>query len=130
MQVTFPRLENLELEGCASLRNIFHPYMVKVLENLGELIVNDCSKMESVIDKEEEVQDRKQRKTDKTLFHSLSKLELRRLPELRKFCHFTRPLELTLLSKMVICDCPSMDSFSSGPVSTPNLSLTGFSRNG
>ncbi|KAF7148449.1 hypothetical protein RHSIM_Rhsim03G0023800 [Rhododendron simsii] len=126
-QVTFPRLKNLELEGCASLRNIFRPCMVKVLENLRELIVNDCLKMESVIDKEEEEQDGQERKTDKTLFHSLSKLELRGLPELRKFCHFTRPLELTLLSKMVICDCPSMDSFSSGPVSTPNLSLKGVS---
>ncbi|XP_058205107.1 uncharacterized protein LOC131319026 isoform X2 [Rhododendron vialii] len=126
-QVTFPRLENLELEGCASLRNIFHPSMVKVLENLGELIVNDCSKMESVIDKEEEVQDGQQRKTDKTQFRRLSKLELCRLPELRTFCHFTRSLELPLLSEMAIFDCPSMDSFSSGHVSTPNLSLKGVS---
>ncbi|KAF7147030.1 hypothetical protein RHSIM_Rhsim03G0022500 [Rhododendron simsii] len=131
-KVTFPGLENLKLEGCVSLRNTFHPYMVRDLENLREIIINDCSKMKAVIDKEE-VEDRRRREaesTEKTMFPNLRILELHRLPELRRFCHYTCPLELPLLTLMAICDCPSMDSFSLGHVSIPNLSWNGISRNG
>ncbi|XP_058205120.1 disease resistance protein RPS2-like isoform X2 [Rhododendron vialii] len=120
-QVRFPGLEKLELEGCASLRNTFHPYM-GVLVNLKEIIIKDCLKMKTVIDKEEVLGD-----GERTMFPRLGKLELHHLPELTSFCHFTCPLKLPLLSQMAICDCPRMDSFSSGHVSTPNLSLKGVS---
>ncbi|KAH7855266.1 hypothetical protein Vadar_023064 [Vaccinium darrowii] len=121
-KVTFPRLENLEIEGCESLKYTFQPSMARVLVYLQKLIINACSKMEAVVGGEEEIEDGQGRKsTDKTLFPHLSKLELRRLPELRRFCHFRYPVELPLLSQMKIEDCPRMNSFSLGSVSTPNL---------
>ncbi|KAH7854013.1 hypothetical protein Vadar_009094 [Vaccinium darrowii] len=130
-KVTFPRLENLELEGCESLKYVFQPSMAKDLVNLQELIINDCSKMEAVVDREEEIEGGQGRKSaDKTLFPRLSKLELCRLQQLKRFCHFKYPLELPLLSQMVIWDCPSMDSFSFGYVRAPNLRLQATSRNG
>ncbi|KAH7855474.1 hypothetical protein Vadar_025311 [Vaccinium darrowii] len=147
-EVQFPRLENLELEGlqnvesiwgreyptsslsklnflkakrCVKLKNIFRPSMAEVFVNLQELIINDCSKMKAIVDGEEEVEDGQRRKTGETLFPHFSKLELRHLPELRRVCHFAHPLKLPLLSQMVIEVCPSLNSFSSGSVSTPNL---------
>ncbi|KAH7854275.1 hypothetical protein Vadar_012021 [Vaccinium darrowii] len=127
-QVTCPRLENLELEECKSLRCIFQPSMASVLVDLQELIINDCSKMEAVFDREEEIEDGQGRNSiDKTLLPHLRKLELRCLPRLRRFCHFRYPVELPLLSRMVILGCPKMNSFSLGQVSTPNLALQGIS---
>ncbi|KAH7855983.1 hypothetical protein Vadar_031273 [Vaccinium darrowii] len=127
-QVTCPRLENLELQECESLRYIFQPSMASFLVNLHELIINDCSKMEAVFDREEEIGDGQGRKrTYKTLLPHLRKLKLRRLPELRRFCHFSYPIELPLLSRMVILGCPRMNSFSLGQVSAPNLALQGIS---
>lgn len=78
------------------------------------------------IDKEEEVEDRQQRKTETTMFPNLSKLELHHLQELKLFCHYTRPLEFPLLRQMAICYCPSMDSFSLGHVRALDLSFKGI----
>ncbi|KAH7855982.1 hypothetical protein Vadar_031268 [Vaccinium darrowii] len=117
-EVTFPRLENLELEGCGSLTYIFQPSMARDLVNLQELIINDCSKMEAVLDGEEEIDRQGRKSSDKTLLPYLIKLELRHLPKLRRFCHSSNPLELPLLSQMVIWDCPRMDSFSLGYMSS------------
>ncbi|KAH7853299.1 hypothetical protein Vadar_000991 [Vaccinium darrowii] len=147
-KVKFPQLENLELEGlqnmdniwgseyptsslselkclqakrCVKLKNIFCPSMARVLVNLQELIINDCSKMEAVVNGEKEIEDGQGRKIYETLFPNFTKLELRRLPKLGRFCDFTHPFKLPLLSQMVIEDCPRLNSFSSGSVSTPNL---------
>ncbi|KAF7147922.1 hypothetical protein RHSIM_Rhsim03G0020600 [Rhododendron simsii] len=129
-QVAFPLLENFELEGCASLRYSFHPYMGDLV-NLREIIIKHCPEMRAVIstenDKEEEVEDRQQRETKTTMFPNLSKLELHHLQELKLFCHYTRPLEFPLLRQMAICYCPSMDSFSLGHVRALDLSLKGIS---
>jgi len=96
--------------------------------NLQDLLIDDCSTLEVVVGKEEEVGHG--RKIDKTLFPQLIKLQLGSLPKLKRFCHFTQPLEIPLLRAMGIADCPSMDAFSWGPVSVPNLSLPGISLNG
>ncbi|KAH7854981.1 hypothetical protein Vadar_019801 [Vaccinium darrowii] len=120
---SFSKLEKLEVSNCTSLRNMFHPSMAGCLVNLKELLIEDFSTLEAVVGKEEEVGEHGI-KMDKTMFPQLGKLHLRSLPNLRMFCQFTYPLELPLLSKMVIVLCPSMDVFSLGKVSTPNLSLS------
>ncbi|KAH7853610.1 hypothetical protein Vadar_004716 [Vaccinium darrowii] len=117
-KVTFPRLQNLELDGCESLRCIFQLSMARVLVNLQQLIIKDCSKMEAVVDGEEIDEGQGRKSTNKTLFPHLSKLKLCHLSELRWFCHFRYPLELPLLSQMVIEVCPRLNSFSSASVSS------------
>ncbi|KAH7854178.1 hypothetical protein Vadar_011088 [Vaccinium darrowii] len=121
---SFSKLEKLTVVDCASLRNIFHPSMAEGLVNVKELVIEDCSTLEVVVGKEEEVEGGHGIKIDKTLFPQLGKLHLRSLPNLRMFCHFTYHLELPLLSEMAILLCSSMDVFSLGGMSTPNLSLS------
>ncbi|KAH7854769.1 hypothetical protein Vadar_017612 [Vaccinium darrowii] len=127
---SFSKLKKLEVRYCASLRNIFHPSMARGLVSLQELLIKGCSTLEAVVGKEEEVQGGHGRKIDKTLFPQLGELQLGSLPNLRRFCHFTHPLELPLLSEMDILFCPRMDEFSLGHVSAPNLSLPGILWNG
>jgi hypothetical protein len=128
--VAIPSLEYLQLSGLENVRNVFNPSMAGGLVNLQDLLIDDCSTLEVVVGKEEEVGGHG-RKIDKTLlFPQLIKLQLGSLPKLKRFCHFTQPLEIPLLRAMGIADCPSMDAFSWGPVSVPNLSLPGISLNG
>ncbi|KAH7853817.1 hypothetical protein Vadar_006917 [Vaccinium darrowii] len=127
-KVGIPSLEYLRLSGLENVRNVFNPSMAGGLVNLQNLSIDDCSTLEVVVGKEEEVGHG--RKIDKTLFPQLIKLQLGSLLKLKRFCHFTQPLEIPLLRAMGIADCPSMDAFSLGHVSVPNLSLPGISWNG
>ncbi|KAH7844304.1 hypothetical protein Vadar_026625 [Vaccinium darrowii] len=126
---SFTKLKELKVRYCGSLRNMFHPSMAGGLLNLQNLFISDCSILEAVVGKEEQVGGHGRQK-EKTLFPKLGKLQLGRLPNLRRFCHFTHPLEIPLLSKVDILDCPNMDAFSLEPVSAPNLSLPGTSWKG
>ncbi|KAH7855513.1 hypothetical protein Vadar_025713 [Vaccinium darrowii] len=127
---SFSKLEKLEVITCASLRTIFHPSMSGGLVNLKELLIEGCLTLEGVIGKEEDVGGGHGSKIDKTLFPLLGKLKLASLPNLKRFCNSTHPLELPKLSQMDKLFCPSMDAFSSEPVFAPNLTLPGISWNG
>ncbi|KAH7853569.1 hypothetical protein Vadar_004184 [Vaccinium darrowii] len=127
---SFSKLENLKVIGCASLKKMFHPSMSRGLVNLKELLIEVCSTLEVVVGKEEVVGGGHGSKIDKTLFPLLGKLKLGSLPNLKRFCNSTHPLELPKLSQMDILFCPSMDAFSSEPVCAPNLTLQGISWNG
>jgi len=94
--------------------------------NLQKLVINNCQKLNAVVGLEEEMEDGQGRAIAKTLFPQLIVLELHRLPNLSKFCHFTHPIELQL-RRICLSDCPA---FSFGNVSAPNLSLPGISWDG
>ncbi|KAH7856168.1 hypothetical protein Vadar_033533 [Vaccinium darrowii] len=126
---SFSKLKELEVEDCGSLTDLFHPSMAGILVNLQKLVIKNCHKMNSVVGREEEIEDGQGRAIEKTLFPQLIVLELHRLPNLRRFCYFTHPIE-SQLRRIYISDCPSMDAFSLGNVSAPNLSLPGVSWNG
>ncbi|KAH7858452.1 hypothetical protein Vadar_024013 [Vaccinium darrowii] len=82
--------------------------------------------MEMIVDWEEG----QEREIPKTMFPQLMNLELKSLPRLTRFCHFTHiPIELPLLSKIDISGCRSMDAFFFGPVSAPNFYFQGVSGN-
>ncbi|KAH7858563.1 hypothetical protein Vadar_025316 [Vaccinium darrowii] len=101
---------------------MFCPSMAAVLVNLQTLTIKNCSKMEMIVDWEEG----QEREIPKTLFPQLMNLELKSLPRLTRFCHFTHPIELPLLSKIDISGCRSMNF---GPVSAPNFYFQGVSGN-
>ena len=80
--------------------------------------------MEDVVAKQEEEQEEEageERRIDRTLFPHLRRLKLVNLPKLRNFGQVIHPLELPLLGQMSIMDCPKMETFSLGHVSTPKL---------
>ncbi|KAH7855163.1 hypothetical protein Vadar_022024 [Vaccinium darrowii] len=127
---SFFKLKKLEVRYCARLRNMFHPSMARALVDLQELLIEDCSTLEAVVGKEEDVVGGQGRKIDKTLFPLLGKLKLGSLSNLKRFCNSTHPLELPKLSQMDVLFCPSMDAFSSKPICAPNLTLPSISCNG
>lgn len=127
---SLPTLKKLEVSFCNSLRYVFNSSMAGHFVHLKELNISYCSMMEAVVEREEEIEDGQERKVDTTLFPQLGKLQLNNLPNLRRFCHFTHTLDLPMLSELDIWHCPSMDAFSEGHVSTPNLSLLDISWNG
>ncbi|GFY92880.1 hypothetical protein Acr_08g0012760 [Actinidia rufa] len=113
----FENLSFLRVTACDNLRNLFSSSMARGLVHLQQLVIESCLTMELVVAKEEEEQEIG---TCRTLFPLLSKLELGNLPKLRSFCHITHPTELPLLENVDVWDCPNMERFSIGLVSTPN----------
>ncbi|KAH7842624.1 hypothetical protein Vadar_007475 [Vaccinium darrowii] len=120
-KVAIPSLERLELRGLENVSDLWsNELLISSFSKLKNLKVSDCSILEAVVGKEEQVQGHG-REIVKTIFPELGKLKLRSLPNLRRFCHFMHPLEIPMLRKVDILDCPNMDAFSLEPVSTPNL---------
>ncbi|GFY96136.1 hypothetical protein Acr_11g0004420 [Actinidia rufa] len=122
--IPLENLTYLNVSCCASLRNMFSPSMARGLVHLEKLIINDCSAMEEVVAKQEKEQEEEagqERRIDRTPFPHLRGLKLINLPNLRNFCHVIHPLELPLLGQMSVMDCPKMETFSLGCVSTPKL---------
>ncbi|KAH7856142.1 hypothetical protein Vadar_033219 [Vaccinium darrowii] len=123
----FKYIQTLDIRHCDSLRYVFPPTLTKSIPQLRELKVWRCKMMSIIVAEENGLGESW---VDEVEFPRLERLELRDLPNLTRFCHSTHPLKLPLLSKMVISKCPSMDAFSLGHVSAPNLSLPGISWNG
>ncbi|KAF7149707.1 hypothetical protein RHSIM_Rhsim02G0093800 [Rhododendron simsii] len=90
---SFFKLKRLAMNGIRSLRNMSHPSLARVLLNLQTLMIDNCWKMEAVVDRGEEIEDGQRIKIEKTLFPQLTDLELSNLPNLRKFCNFTHPID-------------------------------------
>ncbi|KAH7855734.1 hypothetical protein Vadar_028231 [Vaccinium darrowii] len=129
LDFSFSKLKELEVEDCGSLTDLFPPSMAGGLVNLQKLVIKNCQKMKAVVGREEEIEDGQGRAIEKTPFPQLIVLELHRLPNLSRFCYFTHSIE-SQLRRIYISDCPSMEAFSLGNVSAPNLSLPRISWNG
>ncbi|KAF7150600.1 hypothetical protein RHSIM_Rhsim02G0094000 [Rhododendron simsii] len=90
---SFFKLKRLEMNDIRSLRNMSHPSLARVLLNLQTLTIDNCWKMEAVVDREEEIEDGQRIKIEKTLFPELTDLKLSKLANLRRFCNFTHPID-------------------------------------
>ncbi|KAF7151278.1 hypothetical protein RHSIM_Rhsim02G0094400 [Rhododendron simsii] len=90
---SFFKLKRLEMNDIRSLRNMSHPSLARVLLNLRTREIDNCWKMEAVVDREEEIEDGQRIKIEKTLFPELTDLKLSKLPNLRRFCNFTHPID-------------------------------------
>ncbi|KAG8372117.1 hypothetical protein BUALT_Bualt12G0033100 [Buddleja alternifolia] len=132
----FSKLENLTIVDCGSIRTLFTSSIAANLVNLKNLEIWRCNEMGKVIgDNEENVCDNSQ-----LMFPSLERLYLISLPNLVNFCGWRCALQLPSLREISIDDCPRMDSFTMGSLTTPklesinigkceklhNLSLVGF----
>ncbi|KAH7854415.1 hypothetical protein Vadar_013507 [Vaccinium darrowii] len=112
-------IQTLEICDCDSLRCVFAATVTKSIPQLRRLEIRRCEMLSRIVAEENGM--------DEVEFPQLEILVLSGLPNLRRFCDSTHPLELPRLSEMDIFFCPSMDAFSLEPVSAPNLSLPGIS---
>ncbi|TXG73906.1 hypothetical protein EZV62_002485 [Acer yangbiense] len=118
----FNNLKSLVVDDkCSSLKYMFTPSLALGLVQLQELEIKNCTVLEAIIVIEEE-------RTDNTLFPNLTRLELKDLPKLFRFCNFPgNSIELPSLARLWIDNCPNMEKFISGstdadmPASKENL---------
>ncbi|KAH7855359.1 hypothetical protein Vadar_024019 [Vaccinium darrowii] len=101
--------------------------MMKSIPQLRELKIRECEMLSRIVVEENEMGESSM---DKVEFLQLERLVLISIPNLRRFCNSTHTLELPWPSEMDLRFCRSMDTFSLGYVSAPNLLLPGISWNG
>ena len=105
----FTNLKSLVVDDkCNNLKYMFTPSLGLGLVQLQELVIKNCVVLEAIIVIVEE-------RTDNTLFPSLTRLELKGLPKLSRFCTFPgNSIELPSLARLWIDNCPNMETFISG----------------
>ncbi|XP_073039896.1 probable disease resistance protein At4g27220 [Primulina eburnea] len=110
----FQNLGCLHIFCVNGIRNLMKSSIAKNLLNLDELRIERCQEMAEVIEDGKEV--------DATsLFPKLAALHLRSLHKLTSFCRWEHAFEFPSLIYVEIDDCPRMETFTSGLLSTPNL---------
>lgn len=114
-------IEFLRIESCHQLKGLFSPHSCKCLMNLNVLRVKDCSNLQEVISKEENI---RQTKVDEIKFPWLRRLELLELGSIVAFCCSNFDLVFPSLELVKMINCPmNGETFSGGCLSVPNLTL-------
>ncbi|KAG8372061.1 hypothetical protein BUALT_Bualt12G0027400 [Buddleja alternifolia] len=113
----FSKLEELWINSCGSIRSLFSSSIAANLVNLKKLEIRFCNEMVKVIgDDEENVYENSQ-----LIFPSLERLTLQYLPNLVIFCGWRSALQLRSLTDIEISECPRMESFTMGSLTTPSV---------
>ncbi|KAH7517482.1 hypothetical protein FEM48_Zijuj09G0069500 [Ziziphus jujuba var. spinosa] len=102
----FQNLRSLLVVRCTSLRNLFLPCIAKLLVNLETLEVKGCAMMESIVEKEEEMEEAL--KGIVLMFPKLNLLELENLPNFTTFSAEDSTLALPSLEILSIRMCPKV----------------------
>ncbi|KAK2991447.1 hypothetical protein RJ640_012055 [Escallonia rubra] len=148
VQGSLHKLRVMRLNNCDKLLNVAVSDSIRLLPNLAELEVKFCSSLEAVFDFEvlrvseedaqamlcqlkgcemiEEIITGEEGSSETCVvsgivFPQLRILELEDLNNLRLFCASAHNFEFPLLDKVLIRNCPSMNTFCSGLVSAPKL---------
>ncbi|KAK3006698.1 hypothetical protein RJ639_017714, partial [Escallonia herrerae] len=115
----FQNLRSLHIDCCNSLRYLLSYALAKLLLNLQNIRLKECEMIEEIITGEEGSSETCV--MSGVVFPQLRILELEDLNNLRLFCASTHNFEFPLLDKVLIRNCPSMNTFCSGLVSAPKL---------
>ena len=118
LQVLFPNIEELELERCHNLKNLFTSSMVKSFVQLKTLRVVDCNRIEEVIIITEGLVEEERMR--KMVFPKLHYLKLKNLHNLKRFC-FGNPIEFPILRELKIEGCPVLNTFHSDSTSVGTI---------
>ncbi|KAG8372108.1 hypothetical protein BUALT_Bualt12G0032200 [Buddleja alternifolia] len=112
----FSKLEKFEIRRYANIRSLFSSSIVANLVNLNHLYISSCSEMVKVIG------DHAQNACENSpFFPSLEIITIDSLSNLVNFCGWRCALQLPSLWRVLISDCPRMESFTMGPLITPYL---------
>lgn len=118
----FIGLEKLKIDQCHNIRSLFSSSIAKSLVTLGKLEISSCCEMVKVIEgKEEEEEEEEETPQPVCLFPRLQEVNLVKLPKLGFFCEWRFSVELASLERLWIEECPKMERFTLGSVTTPNL---------
>lgn len=113
--ISFGNLTTLGVYECHGLVNLVVSSAAKSLNQLTVLSIKACDKIEEVMtDVEDEI-------GDSIVFSQLNSLELDCLPNLAHFYSGSCKIEFPSLQKVVIKQCPKMETFSRRDLSTPRL---------
>ncbi|XP_028789177.1 uncharacterized protein LOC114745192 [Neltuma alba] len=114
--VTFHHLTDLKVGNCNGLLHLITSSTARSLVKLTTMKIKKCNSLEQVVAEEREGSE------DKIAFRSLEILELKCLPMIKRFCSSNYFLNFPMLKKVVIEQCPRMNTFSAGrDTSTPKL---------
>ncbi|CAJ2673478.1 unnamed protein product [Trifolium pratense] len=109
---TFSHLEYMEIISCNGLKKLLTSPTTQSLDKLSTLKVKECNSLEEIITGEENIH---------ITFISLQILMLESLPSLKQFCSSKCFFKFPLLEVVIVKECPCMEVFSEGYISTPNL---------
>ncbi|KAL5743198.1 hypothetical protein ACOSP7_029930 [Xanthoceras sorbifolium] len=112
---SFQNLTTLEVSECNGLLNLMAVSVAKSLVQLTRLKITECKMIEEIILHMEDIEE------DRIIFNKLKYLELHCLPMLTSFCFGNYAIEFPSLQQVVVRQCPNMENFSQGALSTPRL---------
>ncbi|EOY13028.1 Nbs-lrr resistance protein [Theobroma cacao] len=118
--VTFSSLKVIYLTSCGKLKNLLPAkWVLQNLQNLEEIEVRNCERMEEIIASEKEGMSTK----NNVMFTlpKLRKLKLYNLPELKSICKTNEVMACDSLQGIEIMYCPKLKRI---PIHPPCLSLT------
>ncbi|KAL5807586.1 hypothetical protein ACOSQ4_030319 [Xanthoceras sorbifolium] len=112
---SFQNLTTLEVSKCNGLLNLMAVSAAKNLVQLTRLQITECKMIEEIILHGEDLEE------DLIIFNKLKYLELHCLPMLTSFYFGNYAIEFPSLQQVVVRQCPNMEYFSQGALSTPRL---------
>ncbi|XP_044497328.1 uncharacterized protein LOC123219428 isoform X1 [Mangifera indica] len=111
---SFKNLKDLSISSCNGLDKVLTCEAAKTLVNITKLKIGECKLVTEVVanvgDREEEI-----------VFGQLTTLELSCLSSLTCFCSANYSFKFPCLEQVVVSQCPKLNIFSQGSLSTPLL---------
>ncbi|XP_044481816.1 disease resistance protein At4g27190-like [Mangifera indica] len=112
----FQNLTILKISYCHGLiKRLITPSMTESLVQLREMRIRGCGLLTEIVENEGD------ETTIEIVFNNLNKLSLENLNCLTCFCSGNCSFNFPSLEELIIKDCPTMKTFSSGSLSTPKL---------
>ena len=112
----FGNLRLLYVWRCNNLTYLFSPSIAKLLVMLEEIKVGYCEKIEEILTRAGEEEEKKD-----VLFYKVNSIALHKLPNLKCFCSETNALEWPSLKEIRVIECPSLSTFIPSNLNTPKL---------
>ncbi|KAF2294862.1 hypothetical protein GH714_024599 [Hevea brasiliensis] len=112
---SFQNLTTLDVWKCNGLVGLLTSSTAKSLVRLTIMIIKECDGLKEVVANEGE-----ESKED-IIFSKLESLEFDCLPSLISFCSADHSFKFPSLTKVIVKQCPKMQVFSKGVLSTPRL---------
>ncbi|XP_017976920.1 PREDICTED: uncharacterized protein LOC18599489 isoform X2 [Theobroma cacao] len=109
---SFQSLTTLDVWNCQGMINLVSSSTARTLVQLMDIRIRECNKLTEIVAEEEG--DR----GDKIVFQNLKFLEFQSLERLTSFCQGNLGFDFPALEKVIVEQCPNMNSFCQGKLIT------------
>ncbi|TXG75695.1 hypothetical protein E1A91_1Z023000v1 [Gossypium mustelinum] len=113
---SFQNLTTLDVWKCEAMVELITSSKAQCLEQLVTLEIRECGMMSEVI-----ASDGDEATDHEIIFKELKRLKLYALQNLKSFCSRNYTLKFPSLDDVYVSDCPAMENFCNGALSTPKL---------